>query len=111
MIEFLKNIIPRIIYYIGSVFNFLGKVLEGIAAIFYAVSTTIHMLFNTKTGKYLKDIDKTTQSIIALYNNIQTKASMQKARVEEEENKLAKIIKDNKNVVKLGNKDDDNSKS
>lgn len=111
LIELLKNILPIIVFFIGNIFNFCGELLKGIATIFYAIAATLHMLLDTKTGKHLKDLDKATQNILALYNNIQTKITAQKSAVSQESDKLAKILKEDKNVIKLGTDSDDNSES
>ena len=110
LIEALKNVLPMTVFIIGMVFSRIAKIIDGIATLLYSISVTLHMLLDTQNGKKLKELEKTTQSILNLYNNINKKIEAQKAAVSAEENKLAKIIKDDKTVVQLGKKKDDDPK-
>ena len=66
------------------------------------------MVLDTDQGKKLKEIEKTTQNIISMYNNLAKKIEAQRTAMSEEENKLAKVLKkDEKNVIKLGKKSDE----
>lgn len=95
------------VFIIGMVFARIAKIIDGIATLLYSISVTLHMLLDTENGKKLKELEKTTQSILNLYNNINKKIEAQKNA---EENKLAKILKDDKTVVQLGKKKDEDPK-
>ena len=95
----------------GLFFTKVAEVIGGIATLLYSVSVTLHMLLGTKNGKQLRELEKNTQTILNLYNDINKKIAAQKAAVSAEDNKLVKIVKDDNTVIQLGKKKDEESKS
>ena len=111
ILEFIKNILPNLFNLIAIIVHTTSKIIEGIATVLYSITMSLHIVLDTTKGKKLKEIEKATQNIINLYNTVSNKVAAQKAAVTSEENKLAKIIKDDKNILPLGKKKDDNIES
>lgn len=107
--EFLKNIPPFITLIIGTLVLKVSKFLEGIATLFIALSVSLHIVLETKEGKKLKELEKATQSILNMYANLTKRVEAQRHAVSEEENKLAKILKKEENVIPLEKKKNDNN--
>lgn len=109
MNNFIKSLLPNIISAAGNLFLRLSKIFNGIAAIFFAIATTLHMLFETDEGRKLKEIERATETIVNMYTNLVKRAQSKKASAESEDNRLAKILKNNKNVTKIQGKNDGSS--
>lgn len=106
IINFLKSLVPNIVFLIGIIIAKIAGFIEGIATIFTSLSITLHMVLDTSEGKKLKEIEKTTQTILSTYNNLLKKIEAQRSASNQEENKLAKVLKKDKNVISLQKKED-----
>lgn len=110
MSNFLKSLIPNIFFYIGAVFEILSKIFMGICRFFYGISVLLHMQLNTKLGKSLNEMQNQVNSIVTMFNNINSKVKSNKEAVKKEDDRLANIVKSDTNVVHLGKKNDDDTK-
>ena len=107
MINFLKNILPVSIFVIGKIIETVGNTLVGISAIIYNVTAMLHVQLNTKTGQKLKEIEKSVADVMKMY----AQAANRVTAANKENNKLANLIKNDPNVVQLGKKKNDDTKS
>jgi hypothetical protein len=107
MVEFIKNILPVTLFVIGRGIEVVGKVFVGIATIIYNVTATMHVQLNTKTGQKLKEIEKQVTDVMRMYVTVASKVTA----ANNEDNRLANTIKNDPNVVQLGKKKNDDTKS
>jgi prephenate dehydratase len=107
MINFLKNIIPVTLFIVGKIIETVGNLFIGVSAIIGNMTATIHVQLNTNTGKKLKEIQKSMVDAMKLYTQVANKVANSK----KDENRLANVINPNPNVVQLGKKKDDPTKS
>lgn len=111
MVKLLKNIPIYVIRSVAEVLKLAGSLLIGLATIFYAIEVSLHKLLNTETGKQLKEMEKTVQSILNLHAQVTAKLQQSNVARVKEENKLAAILKEDANVVQLGKKKNDDTKN
>lgn len=107
----IKNIIAESFSVVGFVLNKISGFFQGLATVFYSLSVSLHMVLNTEEGVKLKELERSTQKIINTYNTYLNKVETYKKNVAAEENKLAKVLKEDKNVIKLGKNTNDDTKS
>lgn len=109
MVNFLKSLIPNIVFIIGSVIEFVAKALLSIARFIQGVSVLLHINFNTKLGKQLVEMQQQVNNIVNTFTALQNKVKENRELGKREDNKLADIVKA-PNVVQLGKKNDDDTK-
>lgn len=109
MTNFLKSLIPNTIFFIGSIIEYIGKALLGLAGFLQGVSVLLHMQLKTKLGVTLLEMQQQVNNIVSTFTAIQNKAR-ENRESRKEDNKLADIVKNPTNVVQLGKKNDDDTK-
>jgi hypothetical protein len=107
MVESLKNILPVTLFIVGRGIEMIGRFFVGVATIIYNVTATMHVQLNTNTGKKLKEIEKQVADVMKMYAAVASKVTA----ASNEENRLANTIKNDPNVVQLGKKKNDDTKS
>lgn len=109
MSNFLLSLLPHTLTFIAIAIEFLAKVVMGVSIVLMTISVTLHKLFKTKLGLSLLEMEKTTNNIINMYNNIAKQVADGKTAQTKESNKLADSAKEATNVVQLGKKKDDST--
>ena len=110
MLKFIKDLLPNIFNIIGLSIEFVAKFIYGLAILFTSIAITLHKLFKTDVGMKLLEIEHAKDNIVKMYNNIAKQVAEGKTSQDKEANKLAEQAKGS-NVVQLGSKKNDDTKS
>jgi len=111
MINFIKNLLPKTFSGLGSIIGILATILLGIDTLLTGIAIILHKLFATDIGIKLIQIEESTNSIIMMYNKVSKQIAENKTAQTKEYDKLAAAAKNEPNVVQLGKKKDDDTKS